>query len=62
MPSPRDIAKKVNNSGGFGDDSPGYDTVGGVPANLAQSGEERDYRANPSNPPEKSPPCKDMKR
>jgi hypothetical protein len=58
MPSPRDIAKKVN-SGGFDTSvETSYDAEAGAPVGEFSRGQERDYRSNPVNPPDPPAPIK----
>jgi len=58
--TPRTIAEEKNDSSKFAtpDD---YDAVAGVPAGVSQPAEERDYRANPVNPPEPAAPARSLK-
>lgn len=52
MPSPREIALKVNRPDGFREDA--------VPAEAPEP-REPDYRANPKNPPDGPPPATNIK-
>ena len=62
MPTPREIAKRVNDASMFADPESGYDPEAGVPTAVAAKRPERDYRVNPVNPPEPAAPCKNLKR
>jgi hypothetical protein len=62
MPSPRDIALKVNDKSLFADGEAGYDANAGCPSAVAGTRPATDYAANPVNPAEPAPPCKNMKR
>jgi hypothetical protein len=62
MPTPREIALEKNDSSMFADPEVGYDSEAGCPTAVAGHAAERSYAANPVNPPEPAPPCKNMKR
>jgi len=62
MPSPREIARKVNESSLFADGEQGFDATAGCPTDVAGVRPQRDEGANPVNPAEPPPPCKNMKR
>ena len=63
MPSPREIALKVNPSQNFDTANvEKYDAVAGTPAGVAPEGKPKDYAANPTNPPEPAAPAKNLKR
>lgn len=62
MPSPREIAKKVNDPSMFEDPEPGYDGEAGVPSSVGGKVSERDYAVHATNPPEKPCPCKNLKK
>jgi hypothetical protein len=59
MPSPRNIAKQVNDSSLF--EEPAYDADAGVPPGVASQGAHPDYAANPVNPPDPPAPAKNLK-
>ena len=62
MPTPREIALKVNDSSMFVNPESGFDAEAGVPTAVAAKRPERSYAVNITNPPEPAPPCKNTKR
>lgn len=54
MPSPREIAKQVNSASLFEEPKDPIDEI-------APQGKERDYAANPVNPPEPPAPAKNLR-
>ena len=62
MPSPREIAKKVNESSLFADGEAGYDAEAGCPSADAGKRPAPDYGAHAVNPPTPSAPCKNLKK
>ena len=62
MPSPREIAKKVNESSLFADGEQGYDAEAGCPTSVAGKRPAPDYAANPVNPSTPPAPTKNLKR
>jgi len=62
MPSPRDIALKVNDRSMFADGEQGFDAEAGCPTAVAGARPHREELAHPVNPAEPAPPCKNMKR
>ena len=62
MPTPREIAKKVNDPSMFADPEAGYDAEAGCPNAVAGHAAERSYITNPVNPPEPPVPCRNMKK
>jgi len=62
MPTPREIAKKVNDSSMFSDAEAGYDATEGCPTAVAGHAAERSYITNPVNPPEPPAPCTNLKK
>ena len=62
MPTPREIAKKVNDPSMFSDAEVGFDAEAGVPTAVAGHAAERSYRVDATNPPEPPAPCKNMKK
>ena len=62
MPTPREIALKVNDRSMFADPEAGYDATAGVPTAVAGHAAERSYAVNPVNPPEPPAPAKNLKR
>ena len=62
MPTPREIAKKVNDPSMFADLEAGYDAEAGCPTAVAGKAAERSYAVNPTNPPEPAAPAKNLKR
>ena len=62
MPTPREIAKKVNDSSMFSDAEVGFDAEAGVPTAVAGHAAERSYRVDATNPPEPAAPAKNLKR
>jgi hypothetical protein len=62
MPSPREIALQVNDKSMFADGEAGYDAEAGCPTSVSGKRPAPDYAANPVNPAEPPPPCKNMKR
>lgn len=62
MPSPREIALKVNESSLFADGEQGYDAEAGCPTAVAGKRPAPDYAANPVNPPTPAAPAKNLKR
>lgn len=57
MPSPREIALSVNR--GSGDNGFGEEPDADPPVNPVHK--EKDYRANPVNPPDKPVPARNLK-
>ena len=55
MPSPREIALKVNMAEGF------RPTSDESAPSAPPEAREADYRANPTNPPDGPPPAKNLK-
>jgi hypothetical protein len=62
MPSPREIAKKVNESSLFADGEQGYDAEAGCPASVAGKRTSPDYAAHAANPPTPPAPASNLKR
>ena len=62
MPTPREIALKVNDRSMFADPEAGFDAEAGCPTADAAKRPARDYRANATNPPETPAPCKNLKK
>ena len=62
MPSPREIAKKVNESSLFADGEQGFDAVAGCPTADAGTRPKREELANPTNPSTPPAPAKNLKR
>lgn len=62
MPSPREIATKVNDPSMFVDADAGYDSAAGCPTAVAGNAAKRDEAANPTNPSAQPAPCTNMKR
>jgi hypothetical protein len=62
MPSPREIALKVNEKSLFADGEQGYDAEAGCPTADAGKRPAPDYAANPVNPPTPPAPAKNLKR
>jgi hypothetical protein len=61
MPSPRDIAKQVNDKSQFADGEAGFNVTEGVPSSVdSKERHERDVSVNITNPPEPAPPCTGM--
>lgn len=56
----RMIAEQRNRAGGF-ESAEGFDAIAGTPAGVSPQGKEREYAANPTNPPEPPCPCKYVK-
>ena len=62
MPTPREIALKVNDRSMFSDAEVGYDAEACVPTAVVGHAAERNYAVNPVNPPEPPVPCRNMKK
>ena len=62
MPSPREIAKKVNESSLFADGEAGFDAPAGCPTANAGTRPQRDELANPVNPSTPPAPATGLKR
>ena len=62
MPTPREIAKKVNDPSMFSDAEAGFDAEAGCPTAVAGHAAERSYAVNPTNPPEPPAPCTNLKK
>lgn len=62
MPTPRQIAEKVNESSLFADGEQGYDSEAGCPSAVAGKRPAPDYAANPVNPPTPPAPASNLKR
>ena len=62
MPTPREIAKKVNDPSMFSDAEAGYDATEGCPTAVAGHAAERSYRVDATNPPEPAAPARNLKR
>jgi len=63
MPSPREIALQTNDPAKFGTaEIEGYDADAGTPPGVAPQGKQKDYAANPTNPPEPAAPARNLKR
>jgi hypothetical protein len=62
MPTPREIATKVNDSSQFASAEQGYDAAAGCPTQDAGARSQPDYAANPTNPATPPAPCSNMKR
>ena len=62
MPSPRQIAEEKNEASNFDPSVEGYDAVAGTPPGVAPQGKAEDYAADPTNPPERPAPAKNLKR
>lgn len=61
MPTPREIAKQVNNASDF-EEPTSYDPIAGVPSAVAGSGKTPDLTFNPVNPPVGPSSAKNLKR
>jgi hypothetical protein len=62
MPTPRQIAEKVNESSLFADGEQGFDAEAGCPTSVAGKRPAPDYAASPVNPPTPPAPCTNMKK
>jgi len=62
MPSPREIAKKVNEASLFADGEQGFDATSGCPTSVAGVRPHRDELANPTNPSTPPAPARNLKR
>ena len=62
MPSPRDVALKVNESSLFADSEAGYDGEAGCPTSVAGKRPAPDYSSHATNPPTPPAPCTNMKK
>ena len=62
MPSPREIALKVNEKSLFTDGETGYDAVAGCPTSAAGTRPQREELAHPVNPPTPPAPATGLKR
>ena len=62
MPTPREIALKVNDRSMFADPEAGFDAEAGCPTADAGKRPAPDYAANPVNPPTPPAPAKNLKR
>jgi|GEM_PF-6288249 hypothetical protein len=58
MPSPREIALKVNERSLFADGEAGYDAAAGCPTSEAGRRPAPDYSVNVPNPPNPPAPCR----
>ena len=62
MPSPRQIAEKVNDSAKFADGEAGFDATAGCPTSVAGTRPQREELANPTNPTTPPAPATGLKR
>ena len=62
MPSPREIALKVNNKSLFADGEAGFDGTAGCPTAVAGTRPQREELANPVNPSTPPAPATGLKR
>ena len=62
MPSPRQIAEKVNDSAKFSDGEAGFDATAGCPTSVAGTRPQREELANPTNPTTPPAPATGLKR
>ena len=60
--NPRMIAEAKNRGEHFSTDGEKYDAEAGTPPGVAPQRSEREYAANPTNPPEKPSCAKNLKR
>lgn len=58
MPTPRDIARQVNEKSQFADGEAGFNATEGVPSSVdSKERHERNVAVNPTNPSEPAAPC-----
>lgn len=62
MPTPRQQAEKYGDRGKFENAEQGYDVEAGVPSAFGGDAQPKDYRTNPTNPPEPALPATNLKR
>lgn len=62
MPTPREVALKVNESSLFANAETGYDANAGCPTAVAGVRPQREELANPTNPPTPPAPASGLKR
>ena len=62
MPTPRQIAEKVNESSLFADGEQGFDATAGCPTEVAGVRPKREELANPTNPSTPPAPARNLKR
>ena len=62
MPSPRQIAEKVNDKSQFADGEAGFDATAGCPTEVAGVRPQREEGANPVNPSTPPAPARNLKR